>query len=75
MDLNQQPKFYETGGVPPSTYFLQDRLQKCSCGNTYVGMPGGRCTACIADDITRSVIAMRETLNGTLANNEGANEQ
>ena len=54
---------------------VSDPLQKCSCGNTYVGLAGGRCTACIADDITRSVIAMRETLNGTLANNEGANEQ
>ena len=51
--------------------YQRAHVQKCDCGNTYVGMPGGRCTACIADDITRSVIAMRETLNGTLANNEG----
>lgn len=51
---------------PNVPWLFMDRLHRCSCGNIYVGQPGRKCTACIADSLAASVTGLRTTINETL---------
>lgn len=53
--------------APNAPFMFRDQLQKCSCGNTYVGLPGRKCTACFADSLAVSVIGLRTTINETIS--------
>lgn len=63
------PRLNEFGydnAAPNAPFLFRDQLQKCSCGDTYVGLPGRKCTACMTDSLAASVTELRSTINGTL---------
>ena len=62
------PRLNEFGygtSAPNAPFLFRDQLQKCSCGNAYVGLPGRKCTACVAESLAASVIGLRTTINET----------
>jgi hypothetical protein len=59
-------EFGYDSAAPNAPWMLRDQLQKCSCGNIYSGLPGRKCTACVAEALAESVIRLRAIVNAAL---------
>lgn len=59
-------EFGYDSAAPNAPFLFRDQLQKCECGNIYAGLPGRKCTACVADSLAASVIRLRAIVNAVL---------